>query len=264
MKTVIASQFHHTMRRLSSSWSYIKDSFVKEFETLSARNEFSESGSGENIWDTGKKFVLKIALDNGGAVVYKSFRVVAKPAKFILRPSPCGFEAHNYSLLNDLGIPLPELLAAGDIRKCFLLKNAFLITRYAEGFYNGRHLLKGAEFHSRRDLLKELLHRNMPLLARCHDGGIIHRGFTLANLMWKEMPEADSEGNKLELLWIDLGSCRRRPVWLINQLCHLDLELLFKHPDLSREEKAELIELYCAARKKLPPNAEKIKKRLSV
>lgn len=262
MALVAVSRFHPSMRRLSSSWCYVKDSFLKEFETLSKRGEFSESGSGENIWDTGKKFVLKISLDGGGAVVYKSFRSVAKPAKFILRPSPCGFEAHNYSLIGALGIPLPELLAAGDTRKNFILENAFLITRFAEGFYNGRQLLKGELFEERSDLMEELLRRNMPLLARCHDAGIIHRGFTLANLMWRELPEPDSEGNKLELLWIDLGSCRRRPVFLINFLCHLDLELLFKHPDLSNGQKSELIELYCASRKKCPPKAGPIKRKL--
>ena len=262
MNLITAPEFHPSMRRLSSSWCYVRDSFAGEFEALQKKGEFSESGSGENIWDTGKKFVLKIALESGGAVVYKSFRSVAKPEKFILRPSPCGFEAHNYSLIGKLGIPVPELLAAGDTRKNFILENAFLITRFAEGFYNGRQLLKGEQFQEREDLMEELLRRNMPLLARCHDAGIIHRGFTLANLMWKELPQPDSEGNKLELLWIDFGSCRRRPVFLINFLCHLDLELLFKHPDLSKEQKARLIELYCASRQKMPPKAHVIKSRL--
>ena len=262
MTPIAAAAFCPSMRRLSSSWCYVKDSFFKEFETLEKRGELSESGSGEMIWDTGNKFVLKIALDDGSSVVYKSFRNVVKPAKFVLRPSPCGFEAHNYSLIGALGIPVPELLAAGDTRKNFILEKAFLITRFAEGFFNGRQLLKGELFQERSDLMEELLRRNMPLLARCHDGGIIHRGFTLANLMWKELPQPDSKGNKLELLWIDFGSCRRRPLLLLNSLCHLDLALLFKHPDLSKEQKAELIELYCASRKKLPPRASVVKKRL--
>ena len=262
MNLAAESGFRPAMRRLSSSWCYVKESFLKEFEILKQRGELSESGSGQLIWDTGNKFVLKIGLDDGTSVVYKSFRNVVKTAKFILRPSPCGFEAHNYSLIAALGIPVPELLAAGDTRKNFILENAFLITRFAEGFCNGRQLLKGEMFEARTDLMEELLCRNMPLLARCHDGGIIHRGFTLANLMWKELPQPDSEGNKLELLWIDFGSCRRRPVFLINSLCHLDLGLLFKHPDLSKEQKSELIELYCASRKKLPPKASAIKSRL--
>lgn len=258
VKLVTGISFLPRMRRLSSSWRYVKESFASAFAELEEKGELSENGSGENIWETRSKFVLKLRLADGSAAAFKGFRWISRPWRFILRPSLCGFEAENFSRAAALGIPVPELLAAGDERRCFILKNAFLMTRFAEGFHDGRDFLPGGPMAEDLQLKDEFLRRNLEFLARFHDAGIIHRGFTPANLMWKLRSAPDAAGNRLELLWIDLASCRRRGLFLINSGCSGDLAHLFLPLELSAARKEELVRFYCAARKKSVPDAEKI------
>ena len=192
----------------------------------------------------------------------KKYRRIPKPAKYLLRPSPCGFEACNFSRFEALGIPLPELLAVGETRENFRLKTAFIITRFAENFMDGRAFAPGGKEREDSALMKEFLRRNVVELARCHDACIVHRGFTPANLMWKKRVSPDEKGNNLELLWIDLASCRKRPLFIVNALCCKELETLFGPLELSKEVREELIALYCGNRKKFPPAEKRLRKKL--
>lgn len=255
MKKITGEAFSKNMRRLSSSWCYVKESFAETFEELKKNGGFSETGPGEKIWETRSKYVLKLALKGGSAAVYKGTRQISRPARFILRPSLSGFEAENFSFVSALGIPVAELLAAGDERSCFILKKTFLITRFAEGFLSGLEFLPEKQMENREELLDEFLRRNLLWLARCHDAGLLHRGSTPANFLWKKRSAPDGEGNRIDLLWIDLASCRRRPMFLVNKGCIKDLKLLFKPLGLPPEKQKELIAFYCAARKNSSPAA---------
>lgn len=257
-----ASTFSKKFISLRSSWSYCKDSFAEIFERLLQQGAFLESGPGEKIWGTRTKYVLKLPAGENFDVVYKGYRKISKVYSYLLRPSPCGLEAVNYQRISDLGITLPELLAAGETRSFHLLKGAFIITRFAEEFEDGRAFLPGAPLAGEEKLKEEFLRRHLELLARCHDERILHRGFTPANIMWKKRSAPDIEGNALDLLWIDLASCRRLPLWLINRKCYKDLALCLKPFGFSREQYAYFIELYCAARKKVPPQLQVLKAEL--
>ena len=257
-----AVSFSPSMSRLRTSWEYVKESFVPELKVLEEKNMLSETGPGELIWETKSKFVLKVPLSTGGFAVVKKYRRISKPAKYLLRPSPCGFEACNFSRFEALGIPLPELLAVGETRENFRLKTAFIITRFAENFMDGRAFAPGGKEREDSALMKEFLRRNVIELARCHDARIVHRGFTPANLMWKKRVSPDEKGNNLELLWIDLASCRKRPLFIVNALCCKELETLFGPLELSKEVREELIALYCGNRKKFPPAEKRLRKKL--
>ena len=258
MKNYSANAYSPAMSSLRSSWRYVKTDFAPEFARLESRGELSASCTGEKIWETRQKYVFKIALKEGGAAVYKSFRKIVHPAKFMLRPSPGGFEARNYAILEKLGLPLPELLAAGDTRKNFILSNTFVITRFAENFNSCKEFCPGGKYADRKELRMYVLNKSMEFLARCHDGGVLHRGYTVANVLWKESGEQD----KAELLLIDLASCRNRPLFIINSSVHKELKLFFRHLTLAPAEKEELIERYCSARKKGAPSALRLKKKL--
>ena len=255
IESVKTSCFTPEMRRLSSSWRYVKPSFAAVFDELEARGELSENGSGKNIWGTRSKFVLKISLPDGGAAAFKGFHRISRPWRFVLRPSLCGFEAENFSRAAALGIPVPELLAVGDERCFFRLKNAFLMTRFAEGFRDGRDFMPGGIMAADLPARDEFLRRNLEFLARFHDAGLLHRGFTPANLMWNLRSIPDGSGNRLELLWIDLASCRRRPLFIINRLCADELNRCFAPLELSAEKTGELVKFYCSARKRSVPDA---------
>ena len=262
MKKHIASTFSKSAISLRSSWIYCKDSFAETFEKLLQQGAFLESGPGEKIWGTRTKYVLKLPAGENFDVVYKGYRKISKVYSYLLRPSPCGLESVNYQRIADLGIRVPELLAAGETRSFHLLKGAFIITRFADGFDNGRVFLPGAPLAGEEKLKEEFLRRHLELLARCHDGGLLHRGFTPANIMWKKRSAPDGEGNALDLLWIDLASCRSLPLWLLNRRCRYDLALCLKPFGFSREQYAYFIELYCAARKKVPPQPQVLKAEL--
>lgn len=244
MKQYAAPVFRRSMISLCSSWRYLKDSFAGKFDDLAGAGMFDENGQAERIWETKSKFVLKVPDGEGRFVVYKSYRRISKPAKYILRPSPCGFEAFNYKLIKNCGIPVPELLAAGETRKCFILKTAFLVTEFADGFRDGRDFMPGGSMVEEVKMKDEFLRGHLELLARCHNAGIIHRGFTPANLLYKIKETKDDSKSCMQLMWIDVASCRRRPGIIGSRAAAADLEQIFSYFDFSPDKKAELLEHY--------------------
>ena len=258
MRHFAAEKFSSSMRSLAGSWEYFRQDFAPEFERLRQEGALLEGGPSEKIWETKSRFVLKVPLSQGGFAVYKRYRRIERPSRFMLRPSPCGFEAYNYQLLGELGIPLPELLAAGDTREHFRLRTAFIMTKFAEGFRDGREFLPGGALAEEKELRTEFISRNFRLLARCHDACVLHRGFNPANLLFKVRSAPDEAGNRLELLWIDLASCRRRPRFLVNFLIVHDFRQFFRFFDFSEEEKKTFLDGYCRARKVSPPGLARL------
>ena len=262
MREFVAEKFSVSMRSLAGSWAYFRRDFAPEFERLDREGFLREEGPSEKIWQTKNRFVLKVPLGEGRFAAYKRYRKISRPRKFMLRPSPCGFEAYNYQLLKELGIPLPELLAAGDTREHFRLRTAFIMTKFAEGFRDGRDFLPGGALAEEKELRAEFISRNFRLLARCHDACVLHRGFNPANLLFKVRTAPDEAGNRLDLLWIDVASCRRRPRFLVNFLIVHDFRQFFREFDLPEEEKAAFIDGYCRSRKTAPPQVARLCRRI--
>ena len=244
------------MCRLAGSYCFVHKDFAEFFEQLQTQGMLRENGPCEMIWSTHTKFVLKVPLPDGRFIAFKTYRKIRKPLKFALRPSPCGFEALNFQLIEKCNIPVVKLLAVGDERSFFKLKNAFIITEFADGFSDGRDFMSGNVMGDKTELRNEFISRNICWMAHLHDAGIMHRGFTPANLLYKVSESND--GNALELKWIDVASCRRMPRWLINKNIADDMQQLFRFFEFSTSELLEYIKLYCAARKSRVPSAEKI------
>ena len=262
MGNFTAERFSPSMRQLAGSWQYCRRDFAPVFERLAREGLLREEGPSEKIWETKNRFVLKVPLGGGAFAAYKRYRKISRPRKFMLRPSPCGFEAYNYQLLKDLDVPLPGLLAAGDTREHFRLRTAFIMTEFALDYRDGRDFVPGGALAEEKELKAEFIRRNFRLLARCHDGGMVHRGFNPANLLFKVREAPDEEGHRLDLLWIDVASCRRRPRVLVNFLACYDFRMFFRFFDFTTEEKRELLADYCRARRNAPPRPEKLLRRV--
>ena len=248
------------MPALWRSFFYCRKSFAGKYQVLKQGGYLQENGPAEMIWQTRSKYVLKVPLGDGGFVVYKSYRKISKPYKFYFRPSPCTAEALNYQLMMNCHLPMAELLAVGEERNFLHLRNAFIITRFADGFRDGRDFMAGGQAENQQDLRNEFILRNLAMLAHCHDCGILHRGFTPANLLYKVREQADENGHRLELVWIDVASCRKRLHLQINGALKSELRQFFRFFNFSSEEMQFYINHYLQARRKHRPNQKILQK----
>ena len=262
MKKYIASEFDSSMPTLLEGYSFCRSDFAGKFAELQQNGLLRENGPAEMIWQTRSKFVLKVPAGDGKFVVYKSYRKISKPYKYMLRLSPCGLEALNYQLMQNCQLPMARLLAVGEERKFFKLRNAFIVTEFADGFRDGRDFTSRGELRERPDLAEEFILRNLAMLAHCHDCGILHRGFTPANLLYKLRDSADASGHWLDIVWIDVASCRQQSLWRINQNAVVDFVQFFRFFDFNEDELQKYIQHYCLARQKHRPAVDKLLKKV--
>ena len=198
-------------------------------------------GSSEVIWRTRTKFVLRARTLLGFDIAYKSFFEVKNVHHYLLRPSPCADEAANYALLKEMGFPLPDLLAAGELRCGPLLKNAFMVSRFVEGFRNGTDFFGEGAYVNDEALLKEFCRAHLALLAKLHDRGYVHGGFTPANLLYRQEPGG------MKFCWVDVAECRRSP--LTTAIIADDMIRLFRYLTISAKVRRELETAYIEAAK---------------
>lgn len=245
MKKNIAAALKSSFTSVWQSWSYVNDTFAGDMEELLAAGSLKLDGPFPVIWKTKQKFVLKGTAPSGRTFAYKSYCKLKGAGKYFFRLSPCGMEAENFQRISDCNIALPRLLAVCDIRKNTILKTAFLITEFAEGYSDGRDFTPMKSVITDRDLRDEFIYRNMELLAKLHDNNILHRGFTPANLLYKLRETPDAAGNRLDLMWIDIASCRKLPRFLLKRSVTVDFEQFFRFFDFSDTELLEYLNHYC-------------------
>ena len=90
----------------------------------------------------------------------------------------------------------------------------------------------------------EFICRNLELLAKLHDNNILHRGFTPANLLYKLRETPDANGNMLDLMWIDIASCRKMPRFMLKRNITVDFEQLFRFFDFSEGDLLKYLQHY--------------------
>ena len=235
-----APAFSPDMTSLFRSWGWVRSDFAEEFKRLSDAGALRPGGVSETIWSTRTKFVLKVFASQGFDLAYKSFFKVKNSYKYFLRRSPCASEAVNYTRLTEMGFPLPDLLAAGEIRCGGALKNAFMATRFLDGYRNGVDFYNGIGIHvDNIPLLKEFCRGHLALLARLHDRGFVHGGFTPANLLYRQDPDG------MKFAWIDVAECAETPLSVT--VIADDLIRLFRYLKISADVRRELESDYLAA-----------------
>ena len=202
-----APAFSPRMISLVRSWCWVKDSFAADFDRLKDAGAFSPGDGSRTIWSTRSKFVLRVPVSPGFEAAYKGFYRVHGAQRYFCHPSPSATEAANYVRLEGLGFPLPELLAVGETRRGPFLRDAFFASRFIDGYRNGLDFFgtgyQGTgQFATDLPLLKAFCAGHLALLARLHDAGILHGGFTPSNLLYRQTPSG------LDLRWVDVADCR--------------------------------------------------------
>lgn len=253
--------------KIFQSWEYINPDFADDMKILRQSGELHRTGKHLVIWHTKQKFVMRVETPSGRVAAFKIYDKLRNPRKFFLRHSPTAAEAINYQRIADIDIAVPQLLAAGDVRCRGQLKNSFIVTEFAEGFSDGRDFF-GDGVHAGNIVLRdEFIRRAMMLLARCHDHRILHRGYTPANILSRVRESADADGNNLDIMFIDVASCRKLPRWLLKLKLMVDFIMFFRFFDLDAAQRKEFLQHYINAAEKplfrLDVLAEKVEKALS-
>lgn len=240
--------------KLFSSWCWVKSDFAEEFAYLQ-KNSLLDKGSpgAQCIWETKQKYVLKLTIPAGRSIACKKYHTFRNPQHFIKRATPAGLEALNYQELFSLGIPAPQILAAGETRRFFFPRNAFFITEFLENTSDGRDFIDDGKYLHQTAWKQEFVKKNIQYLALFHDQGFLHKGFTPFNMLWKEKETAlQKEGDLLDIFWIDVASCRNvkdkeKLLWGKAE----DFGHFFSFFDFTREERKEFILFYTENTRKL-------------
>lgn len=243
----ISGAFSRKMIRLRCSWSWVLDSFASDLEKLFQSDLLQEEGPSERIWTTKQKFVLKVHTPEGRVVAYKTYRRIKRPRAYMFRASPTGMEALNYAMLEEMSLPMAKLLSVGETRKFFWTRTAYLITEFVPGSRNGLAFLPDREFGAHKAYLQEFCRKNLACLALLHDHGVIHNGTAPYNMLWKEKsPSEQKPDDALDVIWIDVASCRKRSFGRrFVKGVRNDLAKFLTPYGFSREEMLAFIRHYC-------------------
>ena len=238
--------FSRSASRLSHSWRWIRTDFADELRTLLADGEHCLESGNEVLWKTHHKYTLKIRTSAGRDVALKRY-LKLRFFPYVYHRTPMVAEALNYQQMLELGLPMAQLLAVGDTRVFFRPLSSFIVTEFATDCRDGRAFFPDGELADRIAWRNEFTRRNFALLAKLHDAGIYHRGFTPMNELWKKAPAPDAAGNELEIVWIDVAGCRKLPVRQLRQKIPDDFVNFLRFYRFSPEEIRTFLRAYCDA-----------------
>ena len=232
--------------RQSHAWQWLRSDFAEEFHQLTAAGADRDDSGSEIIWNTRHKYTLKIRTAAGRVVAFKRYRTL-RLFPYIYHMTPTAREALNYQKFQLLGLPMARLLAVGDDRRRFRPLSSFIVTEFAENCRDGRTFYPGGELKSKTAWRDEFCRRNFELIAKLHDAGIYHRGFTPANELWRPRPEPDEAGNELDIIWIDVASCRKLPAGWLRKRIPDDFVNFLRFFDFPTDTIRGFLQSYCNA-----------------
>lgn len=220
-----------------SSWYISEKDFAPEMEALRKAPLSPEEGlinksSGKYVWKRNME-----SSEGKKSYAYKT-NPGKTPYRYIFASSLPVREFRNYLYFEELGIPVVKVIAAGDMRKNFILKEAFIVTEFLENSKDGCAFMPGGAFRNDREKCLEFCRKNMELLARLHRGNFFHKAFHARNILWRE-----NQGD-MEIFWIDVARCRKvsksRMPWSMTK----DLHTFFRDMFLTEKEVLSLLAHY--------------------
>ena len=266
VKEVVSDIFTGREIRQSCSWQWVRTDFADDFHQLTAAGADREDSGNEIIWNTRHKYTLKIQAPSGRMIAFKRYRTL-RLFPYLYHTTPTAREALNYQKLQLLGLPMAKLLAVGDDRKCFRPNTSFIVTEFAVNCQDGRAFYAGGKLEKETAWRDEFCRRNFELIARLHDAGIYHRGFTPANELWRTRPAPDEQGNQLDIIWIDVASCRKLPSPVLRKKIPDDFVNFLRFFQFPEAAWRTFLEAYCQSVKvrRFEPEElfEEVRKRLA-
>lgn len=238
LKRRALSDLHVSMK---SGWSHAEPGAEKVKEAFEAIPQVFEQS--EMIWRTRTRTVHKVALPaeyGGMTVVFKDHRK-AYSLRYALRLSKTATEAANYRVFAELGIPMAQLLFAGEERTYFRLKRTYLATRFADGYVDGRCFLPGGKLRGAPER-NAFVEHTLKHAAKLHSLHCVHGGMRVYNFLWKPLGDGGAD-----VILIDVASCRflHVPRFIFSRYIVKDLANFFRGLALPEPELREALEAYC-------------------
>lgn len=231
----------------------IADGFDKAFEYLKSLS--AERDAEEVLWQTRRKKVVRFAIPPEYApgnppdyqVVWK-FYGEKRFFRYLFRPSLAFREWNGYKLAEDCGIPVAKVLAAAENRRGVRLKDSIFVTEFLRCTGDGDDFRCGGCRVQERELAMEFTRKNLLLLVKLHRAGLVHGGFTPRNELYILKPDGSGQpGDRMDVVWIDLATCRKVPWLLRRYLQRKELAVFLEQMDFPPETIAELRQFYLAA-----------------
>ncbi len=245
MKETISGAFTGQERSMLRPWLWVCEDAAEILDALRAGPPGTDSGL-EVLWKTKTKYVLRMKTASGLDLACKWYAHV-RQTPYAVSWTHAAKEAYNFRRLAGLGLPLVKLVAVGEVRYPLYIRSAFIVTEFVDGFQDGRYFFVTSDYD--RALQDEFIHRNFALVARMHDAGFCHHGFTPMNELWRRLPEPDAEGHLLEIRWIDVPTCHQPSDNALNRRIVEDLGNFLRFYPFSPEERRAYLQAYLDAAK---------------
>lgn len=228
-------------KRYFRSWSASIPSFAETLARL-RKGALKEGEECFQIYESAGKYVFRGKM-GGSDFAYKTQQGKAF-WRYMFRYSLPLRECFHYAVLRDLKIPVPRVLAVGDTRKCFILKESFLVTEFLDRTEDGRVFMPEGKFRTGHGELRHAFaEKHLRELAKLHDGGYFHKAFHPRNLLFRgDSPET------MEIFWIDVA--RLRKMRNAKRCVVMDLHTFLRDMLLPEKELDELLQVYLSAVKK--------------
>ena len=191
------------------------------------------------IYTSSGKRVWHLRRESGGKVYDFAYKTnPGKGLRYITNSSLPVRETRNYLLLESLGIPVPHVLAVGDARRFFILKETFLATEFIADTRDGMDFTPGGPLYADTEKKMVFCRLHLEQLAKIHNANIFHKSYHPRNLLWRE------RGGEMEIFLIDVPRCRRERPSGMFRAAVTDLHSFFRDMRMPRAQVEELVACY--------------------
>ncbi len=229
-------------------WLAIAPEFAAALPAFGIRTQddlFSHDAGAHKISWSENSVVWKIdsADADAGSIIYKRYFYTS--TRYAGRLSRSTVECLNFLAWKRLGIPGPETLAVGEIRRCGLLRQAVIVTRFIPGCITLAEYCRSPGFQQDAARRGCVLEQAATLAGRAHAKGFFHRDLKLRNILVQHPGGAESP----HVFWID---CPRGGFHRLDRrrLAKADLADMGKllYPAITEEERQQFLEAYARAK----------------
>jgi tRNA A-37 threonylcarbamoyl transferase component Bud32 len=166
----------------------------------------------------------RLQLPDGSRLYFKrEHRSPGSRWRYWLRPSRNRVEVFASRRLEELGIPVPQVLGYGEKRCCGMLTDAFVVTLEVPDAVDLRHYIEQHWIRlpavARRRLLRQISGQLITQLRTAHTSSFFHHDLKWRNLLLQQ------QGEELTLYWIDAPRAKIRR-WRRRRGVILDLSAL--------------------------------------